>query len=347
MELIEKYKMKQRRKNISLKSGFIIFVVMLLAQSNFVMAQPELTGFFDVINTQNLTENKYSQFQINQFELDISYAHQSRFSLGTAIAYNNETQNMELAMAFAHYNFINEEGIHPRREETTNHAGIMIGKFDMHFGLDYLSFASPDRPIVSSPLVYEKTIGGWNDTGVDFHLKHKNLSFHAWAVNGFCKGVSLGGNLGYTFLPFFKVGVSHSTDFIKFTETKASITGLDILIETDFFEIKSEYIFTKGVYGGEQDTLGTEEMHSGLYVQVLTQLEKFISLPMFFTLRYGQWNSEADRDINGVDDFENRFTVGLGYQFHESVSARLELLTNKIENQKRFHQGTLQLVVAF
>jgi len=67
---------------------------------------------------------------------------------------------MELAMAYVHYNFINGEAMHPRREETMDHSGIVIGKFDINFGLDYLSFASPDRPIVSQPLVIEKTIGG-------------------------------------------------------------------------------------------------------------------------------------------------------------------------------------------
>jgi len=335
------------RKNNLLKRVLQLFVLLLLAFNSSIVAQPELTGFFDVINTQKFTESDYSQFQIGQFELDISYAHQSRFSLGTAIAYNNETQNMELAMAYAHYNFINEEGAHPRREETTNHTGIIIGKFDIHFGLDHMSFASPDRPIVSQPLVYEKTIEGWNDTGVDFHMLHNNFSFHVWAVNGFYKGISLGGNLKYSFVPFLSAGVSHSTDCTKIDEINASITGLDILIETDLVELKSEYIWAKGVYAGEQDTLGTEDMHGGFYVQALTQLEEFISLPMFFTLRYGQWDSKSDRDLNGIDDYENRFTVGLGYQFHENVSARLELLTNKIENQERCRKGTLQLVVAF
>jgi len=339
--------MKLKSKENRFKNLVLSISLFLLTINNISVAQPELTGFFDVINTQNFTENEYSQFQINQFELDISYAHQSRFSLGTAVAYNNVTQNMELAMAYAHYNFINEEGIHPRREETTNHTGIIVGKFDMHFGLDHMSFASPDRPIASQPLVYEKTIGGWSDTGVDFHMLHNDFSFHVWAVNGFYEGISLGGNLRYSFLPFLSVGVSQSTDFVKIDETKASITGLDILIGTEILEIKSEYLWAKGIYAGKQDTLGTEEMHEGFYVQALTQLDELISLPMFFTLRYGQWNSKEDRDFNGIIDSENRFTVGLGYQFHENVSARLELLTNKIENQKRFHQGTLQLVVAF
>lgn len=336
-----------KQKSFLLKKVFQLFVILLLTLNSSIIAQAELTGFFDVINTQKFTESDYSQFQINQFELDISYAHQSRFSLGTAIAYNNETQNMELAMAYAHYNFINKEGIHPRREETINHVGIIIGKFDINFGLDYLSFASPDRPIVSAPLVYEKTIDGWNDTGVDFHMLHNDFSFHVWAVNGFYEGISLGGNLRYSFLPFLSAGVSQSTDFVKIDETKSSLTGIDLLIETDIIEIKSEYLWAKGIYAGEQDTVGAEEMHGGFYVQALTQLEEFISLPIFFTLRYGQWNSKVDRDFNGVDDYENRFTVGLGYQFHENVSARLELLTNKIEDQERCRKGTLQLVVAF
>ena len=46
-----------------------------------------------------------SEFMINQFEMDFSYAHKSHFSVGAATAYNNETQNMQLAMAFIHYSF--------------------------------------------------------------------------------------------------------------------------------------------------------------------------------------------------------------------------------------------------
>ena len=339
--------MEQKKRNFIFKSSLQLFIFFLLLLNSSAVAQPELTGFFDVINTAKFTESDYSQFQIGQFELDISYAHQSRFSLGTAIAYNNETQNMELAMAYAHFNFINEEGMHPRREEIMNHAGIVIGKFDMHFGLDYMSFASPDRPIVSQPLVIEKTIGGWNDIGVDFHMLHNDLSFHVWVVNGFYEGIDLGGNFRYAFLPFLSTGVSYSTDFVKINETEAYIAGLDLLIETDIIEIKAEYLSTKGVHGGEQDTLRIEEMHGGFYIQALTQLEELITLPMFFTLRYGQWDSKSDRDLNGVSDYENRFTVGLGYQFHENISARLELLTNKIEDQARCRKGTLQLVVAF
>ncbi len=335
------------RKSLLIKKCFQLFVFFLLLFNDLVLAQPELTGFFDVNISQKFTEIDYSQFQINQFEIDISYAHQSRFSLGTAIAYNNETQNMELAMAYAHYNFINEKGMHPRREETMNHTGIIIGKFDLNFGLDHLSFASPDRPIVSQPLVYEKTIGVWNNTGVDFHLLHNDVSFHVWAVNGFNEGMSLGGNLKYSLLPFLSAGVSHSTDFVKVNETRGSISGINLFIESDIVEIKSEYLWAKGIYGGEKDTLGTAVMHGGFYVQGLTQLEELISQPMFLTLQYGQWNSKFDRDLNGVSDNENRFIVGLGYQFHENVSARLELLSNKIESQKSCKKGTLQLVVAF
>lgn len=334
-------------KQYFIKYRIKTFILILILTNSIAVAQPKLTGFFDVINIQKFTESDYSQFKINQFELDISYAHQSRFSLGTVIAYNNETQNMELAMAFAHYNFINEEGIHPRQEETSNHAGIIIGKFDVNFGLDYLSFASPDRPVVNQPLVYEKTIVDWNDIGIDLHMLYNDLNFHIWVINGFYEGISLGGNLRYSLLPFLSTGLSHSTDFISFSKTKANITGLDLLIATDIVEIKSEYLWAKGVYRGEQDTLETQGIHGGFYIQTLAKLKELISLPIFFTLRYGQWNTLFAKDLNGVNNYENRFTIGLGYQFHENISARLELLTNKIEDQERCRKGTLQLVVAF
>lgn len=325
----------------------IIFIFLLIFSPHSIKAQMEISGFFDILNVHELTQNNYNQFRINQFEIDISYAYRNNLSLGTAIAYNNETENMELAMAYIHYNFINKKAMHPRREETMDHSGIVIGKFDINFGLDYLSFASPDRPIVSQPLIFEKTIAGWNDIGINYHIVKGNLNFHTWIVNGFNNGINLGGNLRYSFFPFFNIGFSHFSDFEKIRNVKTWANGLDILIKTKVIQIKSEYLWAKGIFNGQRDTLSVQKKHNGFYAQILTKLKKVIDLPIFVTFQYGQWNSEFDKNLNSIYDNEKRFTVGIGYQFNTNISARIELLTNKIEVQKPQQKGTLQVVVAF
>ncbi len=338
--------MKVLLNNKSIFIGALLFIIQFISVPTIV-AQPELTGFFDVINTYNFTNDNYSQFQINQFEMDASYSYHSHFSLGTAVAYNPDTQNMELAMAYVHYNFINKETKHPRREEKTNHTGIIIGKFDINFGLDYLSFASPDRPIINQPLIYEKTIGAWNDTGIGFHIVFGKVQFNSWIVNGFYGGVNLGGNLRYLFSPSFSIGVSHSSDFEKINNTKANLTGADFIFKSSLVEIKGEYLLAKGIYEAQLDRFGSNKIYKGFYMQALTNLNEIIYLPFFATLQYGKWQAEVDRDKNEVNDYEDRFTIGVGYQFHDNVSARVELLSNRKENKEDYTKGMLQLVVAF
>ena len=339
--------MKRKNVNIIFKSGVKLFILLLLLLSSPVIAQPELTGFFDVLSVHNNPDNSAHRFMINQFELDISYAHKTHFSVGTAVAYNNETENMELAMAFVHYSFDGGPGKHPRREETYDHSAFLIGKFDMPFGLDYLSYASVDRPTVTQPLVIEKTIAGWNDVGIDFHTFSGNFKFDVWAVNGFSEGVGLGGNVRYAFFPFLEVGVSHSSDIVDFEKREDWLNGVDLVLTTEIFQFKSEYLWMNGVYEGEQDTLATNSNHHGVYFQLFTELEKWTSLPMCLTLRYGAWDSEFDRNEDGTDDGQDRYTVALGYRLNENISIRAEAVSNNIYNGERENLGFLQLVVGF
>ncbi len=338
--------MKQRRSFI-IKRSFQLLLTLLLLQDSTVFAQSELTGFFDALSIHNSPEGIAHQFMINQFELDVSYAHESHFSVGTAIAYNNETENMELAMAFVHYSFDGGPGKHPRREEAYDHSALLIGKFDMPFGLDYLSYASIDRPTVTQPLVVEKTIAGWNDIGIDFHTFSGNFKFDVWAVNGFDEGIGLGGNIRYTFFSFLELGVSHSSDFVEFEERNDWLNGVDLQFTHGNFNLKSEYIWMKGVYEGERDTLLTNDKNHGVYFQLVTELEEWTSLPMFLTLRYGSWNSEYDRDEDGTDDCQNRYTAAVGYRLDENISVRAEVVSNQIDKGDRENQGFLQLVVGF
>jgi hypothetical protein len=322
----------------------IILTFLLLFSTS--KAQMEISGFFDAIGVANFTNTENSRFLINQFELDFSYLHKTHFSVGSALAYNNETENMELAMAFIHYSFDEGPAKHPRRVETYDHSALLVGKFDVPFGLDYLSYASIDRPTLTQPLVMEKTIAGWNDVGVDFHHFAGNLKFDIWALNGFKAGVGLGGNIRYRFFPFLEIGVSHSADMDNFfKDVNDWLSGVDIRIDTETFEIKSEFLWMKGVYEGVPDTVLSDNMHHGGYFQVLTHLDKFIEIPLFVVLRIGGW--QCSEDIEDLNEAQKRYTATVGYALHENLSVKFELVVNDYDVAPTETSGMLQIVVGF
>lgn len=322
-----------------------LLLSLLIVQQS--VAQTELTGFFDVYNSYEFQEKDYSGFQINQFEIDISYSYKKCLSLGTALAYNTDNEQMELAMAYLHYNIFNESVAHPHREEEDEHSGIIIGKFDLPFGLDYLSLASPDRPVFSAPLVLEKTIGGRNDIGINYHIVGKKYKLNICAVNGFNDGVCVGTGIKAKVLDFLQVGASYTSDFEAMDNRANWAGGLDLMAEVGPIELKSEYIWTNGLLDGEQDESGSDGINQGLYFQALTQLESITGLPLFLTLRYGFWNAKYDYDGNGAYDEQNRITMGLGYQLAAGCSIRSELLSDQMGTDDRNLKATLQLVTGF
>lgn len=334
--------MKKTIKNIR----FLYFSFLFSLIPNYIHPQTDISGFFDEVGVANFLDTKQSKFLINQFELDFSYLHESHFSIGTAVAYNNETDNMELAMAFVHYSFDDGPGKHPRRVEGYSHSAIQIGKFDMPFGLDYLSYASIDRSTITQPLVIEKTIAGWNDIGIDYHLFKENLKFDLWAVNGFNKGVGIGGNVRYKFFPFLEIGVSHSADINNFKKVNDWLSGIDFMINAESFEIKSEFLWMKGVYEGAVDTVLNNEMHHGGYFQVLTRLERWVSIPLVLTLRFGGWQCSGQID-SSIDDTQRRYSTTIGYNLHDNFALRLELIANTYDNSATETIGFLQMVVSF
>lgn len=329
------------------KNIFLQFIIIFFIINISLRAQTEITGFFDLVSYQNLVTKSEHNFFINQFELDVSYAHKTHFSVGSAVAFNNQTEQMELAMAFVHYSFIDGPALHPRRKETYDHSAFLFGKFDMPFGLDYLSFASADRPTITQPLVIEKTIGGWNDIGIDFHMFNGKFKFDIWAVNGFRDGVNLGGNLRYTIIPSLEIGFSHASDFTKFKFSNEWINGVDLQLNSKVFQFQTEYLWTKGIYEGAMDSMLTSDMHHGVYFQLNTNFYELSSLPINLVIRYGAWGSDFDRDYDGIKDCQNRYTATIGYYLDENLVLRLELVSDQIEELKRENKLLLQAVVSF
>ncbi|OQX85513.1 hypothetical protein B6D60_07720 [candidate division KSB1 bacterium 4484_87] len=327
--------------------AYLIVWFSLMMSLTTGQTQTKITGFFDVIHSYNFTMNENSGFRINQFELDLSFSYCDYISMAAAIAHNNEENKVEAALAYLHYNFFSKKSlIHPHKEESMPHTGLLIGKFDIPFGIDYLSFASPDRPIISQPIIIEKTIGYWTDIGVNFHIVNKKLCLSLSAVNGFNNGINIGGNFKISSIPFFQIGLGHRSDFVSLSNRRNWINTLFLISEQKNWEIKSEYIWTQGLLDGAQDTLRTPGNHKGFYLQTVFQLKDAIRLPFFLTLRYGFWRSDMDSDQSGKNDQINRYTQGLGYWIHDNCSVRMEIRTDQFENHHH-HNIVMQMVINF
>ncbi len=325
---------------------FAVFILFILIKAS--PAQVELTGFFDLVHTHNFSKDINNGFQINQFEIDISAGYKGHYSIGTAIIYVPEEKHLNLAMAYMHYNVFTGEPMHPRREEENDHFGVIAGKFDIHFGLDYLSFAAPDRPVISQPLIIEKTIAGWNDIGIGMHLMRKYFAVDLWGVNGFFGGFNLGGNFRLKPLPFLQAGFSHATDFNKKTEPMNRLEGVDIRLKFPHVEIISEYLWASALYEGKIDTLSINNIREGFYIQAVTKFEHLINLPFFMTLRYGYCNPRIDREVvNAECEAITRYTFGLGYNFAKYFSTRIEIQSNHYESKMQDNLVYLQMVVAY
>ena len=339
--------MEQRIRVFMKRVSKLGLVLLLIVNVSVIAQTSELTGFFDAINSYNLTNSETNGFHINQFEIDIEYTYNDKLSIGGAVAYNNESGNMELAVANIHYNLLGHGDYHTRGAETIGHLALNVGQNDVAFGLDYLLLPSPDRTVISPPIVVEKTIGGWNDIGINLHGIMSVFSFDLNVVNGFNDGINLGGKISISPLDGFRIGVSHASDFASMDDRNNWVTGTNIMWANSNFEIKSEYLMATGLLDGEQDALGTDEISDGFYVQGIMYTKELIDLPFFVTLRYGQWNLDGDRNLNGINDTQDRFSFGVGYQIMESFSLRSEYLYDKFDNDETDHTIAIQAVVTF
>ncbi len=156
------------------------------------------------------------------------------------------------------------------------------------------------------------------------------------------------GDLVFKITPAFRLGLFHTSDFNNSIKRKSWISGSYLFAEWGMWELKSEFIWASGIYGGEQDTLNNDHSHAGFYVQLVSDLSKNnITLPLFFTLRYSLWQ---DKNTDGFISFPekiDRYVVGIGYHLNDHNSLRLEYLMENPQGARRFDRLTAQLVVMF
>ena len=314
-----------------MKKNNILILIILFTTLSY--GQIEFSGFMDLLHTTDLEESN-SLFSYGQFELDLAMGISKKILAIAAVAYNAEDEVMGMGAGFLDYHLFGGEEYHPASGEILPHSGLIIGQFDVPFGLDYLSIPSPDRALISAPLLNRKTIDGWNDVGVNLYGVISIMNYSLSYVNGLGNNYSFGGRVELSPVENINIGTSFAKD-IGDVESKIAVFGVDISAELATHQVKFEYIQAENCLDG----ILSESSNSGYYGEVFINFETYVSFPMYAVVRYGAWT-------DGTDD-ESEIASGLGFNINDNASIRAEYLQEKVNDEVSVKTLIFQTVVSF
>ena len=324
----------------------VVSVAILLSLGGVLSAsaQVEWSGFFDILYSDS-QEKGDGTFDYGQFEVDLSVPLSECISAEGALAYNAEEGVFELGAGFVDFHLFGTEEGHRVRGGGLTHSGLIVGQFDVPFGIDYQVIPSIDRKLVTPPLVNQMTIDSWNDWGLQAYGASNRANFVLFGVNGSAGGQAIGGRIGVTPAEEIEIGGSYALDMNGDREAASTVLGVDVQASWKSLSVKGEYVM-----GEDEKTADKSKKHSGFYAQGTYDFEAAIGYPIFAVARYGLWTPDyegVDEEGNPIQDL-NRLTLGLGYRIAEGVEVRCELQKNGEEDVEEDNDlMTLQVVVGY
>jgi len=268
-----------RRANFML--GIVVAVMvaapvrMSVAQDNtpeggFNAGNVHINGHFDVQAVGRNAALGEKNFQIGQLAVDLSSKLSDRVNAAMEIAYGFDEQ-VDIDEAFVDWNVYRWNGQPRYNPLATVSVGFKAGQFDVPFGLDWRTYRSVDRALVSIPTVIANTHRGWNDLGVEMHGELTWANWSAFAVNGFGTSSTLrlpdrplpisltagadeatsddvvpteayGARFGLVMSEHVEFGTSFAAGYTDANDQDERLFGVDFTGKTDNLELKAEFI---------------------------------------------------------------------------------------------------------
>ncbi|MEE9554808.1 MAG: hypothetical protein V3W18_10965 [candidate division Zixibacteria bacterium] len=321
----------------------------------------EITGFGDIYSAFRQENGGNNDFEIGQVEVDLETNVDEKIIIGAAVAFDPESETFGLGAFTVDIHLFDTDGGHFRPVSGIDHSGIIVGQFDVPFGIDWHVYPSIDRMLVSAPLVVETTHDGWNDYGVQGYAEGGWYNAVVYGSNGFGyqtafdsvgtflgynewgydpedptldiqdleMKVSFGGRVGIIPNEAIEIGGSYGGFMNQDDEMDMALMGVDLQLNHEKFSLKGEYIAHQlGIAGDSTLT------NSGYYAQGTYDTGKY-----FFVARYGTFIP----DLDGVDDL-TRLSLGVGWRVMEGTEVRMEYQDNSEENSD---VTIVQMVVGF
>ncbi len=302
----------------------------------------EISGFMDLLFSTDNNSSVESDFGLNQVELDFEAETSQYSAISVAVAYDGEA--FGLGAATLQFGLAGSEEGHPYTCSTVNTSGLIIGMFDVPFGIDWLFYPSIDRKLVSGPLAVAGTHDGWNDVGVSAYATTDWFNAVAYATNGFGQTYAesetveielaseraLGGRVGFTPNSGVEAGGSFAYFPGETDDSSMTMLGFDLQWTLDAFYLKGEYISHEHEYN-----TATSVTDDGYYIQGMYELGS-----SFLIARYGQFEAD-DPDAEA----EERLSAGVGTVLTGSSELRFEHQFGLSDNLE--DTWVMQVVVGF
>ncbi|MCW8849215.1 MAG: hypothetical protein OQJ81_04485 [Melioribacteraceae bacterium] len=302
-----------------------------------------MNGFFDLQHSYLLSNSKAHQVEFGQFEIGLSKKIGDNLNFEGAIAYNAETGNFEIGSGFADFTILNFDN---NNWYTPSNLSLMVGQFDVPFGIDYKCIASPDRDMVSRPLAIQNSIGCLNSLGAEIHGSSELYNFNLYLINDFLSTISYGARIGIAPIQETEIGYSFLSNISSNLTRIPNISGIDLRSSYLSFEVKGEYIWGEGLYREELIQPGTNSDFSGYYFQMLHHFDLPFDIPIKAGIRYGNWyDNYSFSNSQGINI--NRISAILSLAIMTNTVVKVEYGTNILHANLINQIIYTQLVLSF
>lgn len=295
----------------------------------------DVSGHLDIRAVEGNTAVKNNDFQIGQFAIDLSSKINDRVTASMEIAYADAARDVVVDEAYADWSLFRWNGYSSTEPLGVTKTGVIVGQFDVPFGLDWRSYNSLKRKLVSVPLVISEIHRGWNDLGVQFYGEATWANWSVFAVNGFGTSPALrlgqndvlpprliasdeeaadniipneayGARFGLYMNDQVEFGTSFAAGYGQNNDQQSRMFGFDVTAAFDELELKGEFISRRRDFSsGRWDDLG-------YYVQGAYAWGK----------QFGVIRGDVYRPEGGPAEFST--SAGAGYIVHDNAQLRVE-----------------------
>ena len=272
-----------------------------------------------------IREDAPDNFEIGQLDLDLTQDLINEVTINASIVYDNESESFGVAAFNVDGRLIGSNNTHIRLSKRIQSMGVILGRFDVPFGIDYMEYASIYRRLVTGPLAVDATHGEWNDLGGQLYLIARRINAVLYGVNGYGyetsemdaagnevvfnhpTAMALGGRVGLLPLEEVELGGSLAMFFNSDAEVTQLLAGADAAVQAMDLTFKGEYIYAR--QGMESSPrMSTHGMYGGMVYDFK---------PVFVAARYSMvWPHDAQN--------EKQLSLGMGVQVFENGEIRFE-----------------------
>lgn len=316
--------------------GILIMTPVRIGQAQH-LENPNLhiSGHLDVIAVEGNVAVGNNDFRIGQFALNLSTVVNDRMTAAAEVAYASSDRAAVLDEAWLDWNLFRDNGA-PRNDPIGfTEVGLLIGQFDVPFGIDWRVYRSVDRLTVSVPMVVARTHRAWNDLGVQFHTTTTWSNLAVFGVNGFGSSPALrleeqaeiaprlvaeagevtsdlvpseayGARFGIHMSENVEFGTSFAAGYLANNDQQSRLVGFDATISYDAVQLKGEFISRR------QNLAGSRQTDLGLYTQGAWFIDRY----------FGVLRAELFREDGGQSEYIG--SAGAGWLVNHNAQLRAE-----------------------